>query len=124
MFFSNEQNFAHFEMLNRGACHKLAIYSSDRHLYSFGAGWLYGLGIPLEKRIQIDNDIQELRVTNEMQKLLKTGKQKSLTCSERPTHIHANIVGVALLVLVGPGLFFLTIILGLASFKKRPRGSA
>lgn len=109
------QNFARYEMMNREVCNKLTTYATERRLYAFGAGWLFGAGVPAATRRRIDKGILDLRMTDEMRGLLDPHDGK--TCKPSRPDIDADIVGVAILILVGPSVIMLTVIMCVVRMK-------
>lgn len=107
------QTVANHILLKRRLCSKLTVYNTERGLYSFGAGWIFGKGVPAATRRQIDKRILRMRMTDQMR-----GIMSDRGCASPPPDIDADIVGMAALFLVAPSLLLLTIIMCVVQHKK------
>ncbi len=114
-----QQSLAQYELKERKQCKKLTVYSTERRLYTFGAGWLYGKNVSDTLRRDVDKTILDLRVTDKMREIVEKkmgGKDKR--CGGENGDIGAQIVILPLGLLVGPCLIGLVLVLGV-SWKRR-----
>lgn len=109
-----------FQLRERGKCQELAVRGTEKRLYSFGAGWLFGRQVPDNLKRLIDQMILDLRVTDKMRELveeyLEPGGGKE--CSADRGDIEAPIILLPLVVLVGPCLAILAVVL-VISWRRR-----
>lgn len=106
-------SMAEFQLREHKKCKAFAALGTEKRLYSFGAGWLFGRRVPEDLRRLIDKKILDLRVTDKMRELveefLKPGSEKE--CAVDRGVIEAPIVLLPLTVLVGPCLAILAVVL-------------
>ncbi len=96
-----------YQVVQRGACENMTIYETNKELYTFGAGWLYGGSVPVPWRRKIDVQVLELQVTDELRKDVEDdiGSLDKMSCTPPMINdIDVGIIGVSILVFVAPCL--------------------
>lgn len=114
---------ADYQLRDRKKCSDLTFYSTEKRLYSFGAGWLYGAKVSNTTRRKIDKTILDLRLTDKMRELVQNITKQSGNCSADRGDIEAPIILLPLAVLVGPCLLGLAVVLFI-SWRRRVRSES
>lgn len=102
-----------YQVLRRQKCDEMTRYGTERELYSFGAGWLYGISIPESYRREVDKQLADMHEGEELPQIIEkdAGILESTKCSPSITDIDVGVVGASVATLVAPFLLMMLLIM-------------
>ncbi len=104
-----------YHILNRSACNNLTIYGTGEvPLYSFGAGWLFGSGVPEDFIISVNAQLSDVHIKKEIHRIIDeaSGTLDTPQCKSKIEDIDGGVLGASILITTVPlfcVLFFILV---------------
>ncbi len=92
----------HLHKIN--ACDRLAVYNTERPLFSFDGGWYLNSNVPENVRISIDRSILNVRLEDEVRREMTkvVDDSKRVHCGIQKPRIDGMFLGFLFAVALGP----------------------
>lgn len=99
----------HFQVRKRNICKNITDYGTERKLFSFGTGWLYGRHIPIPFQRKVDTQILTMHEKEQLPELLEADSSPLYTgsCSPLIQNIDVGVIGASVVVLVLPPMLLI-----------------
>lgn len=92
-----------YQVRNRHACREMTIYETQKKMYSFGAGWLYGNAISSNFTNSLNKDILNMHEDDRLPGIIEAGAGTQ-RCQATIYDIDVGVVGASIMLLVLPNL--------------------
>ncbi len=113
MLYSITQFIVRYHLHKLHACDRLAVYDTERPLFSFDAGWYLNSNVPENIRNSIDRSILKLRLEDQVRRMIGSvvDDSKKLRCGMQKPRIDGIFLGSLFAVVLGPLAVFVLVTL-------------
>ncbi len=108
-----------YNLLKREACDNMTLYGTKKHVYSFGAGWVFGSTINKSFISRVNRGLLDMLQTGELTDIIENdvGTLNTPKCSPMIKSIDERIMGISVLILVAPFLCLILVLVFIYGYK-------